>query len=170
MIVVPNVHYLRLCDHLGAAMSPLTRYLSRLLGLFLLITAVADLTQPVLLSTIAPAMLDRSALLFVSGLLTLAPGLAIIIGHNVWNGAAAVIVTLLGWLMTIKGAALLLVLDANWTAILSALRYPSYSSVHTVILVVGGAHLTYAGFFRSKPMRPQRRAWRSAWLRKRDDI
>jgi hypothetical protein len=135
-------------------MSPPTRYLSRLLGVFLLVTAVAELTQPALLTTIAPAMLDQPALLFVSGLLTLAPGLAIVIGHNVWNGAAGAIITLLGWLMTIKGAALLLVPAAGWTAMLSALHYPSHSGVYTVIAVAVGAYLIYAGFFQSKPMRP----------------
>jgi hypothetical protein len=135
-------------------MSPPTRYLSRLLGVFLLVTAVAELTQPALLTTIAPAMLDQPALLFVSGLLTLAPGLAIVIGHNVWNGAAGAIVTLLGWLMTIKGAALLLVPAAGWTAMLSALHYPSHSGAYTVIPVAVGAYLTHAGFFQSKPMRP----------------
>jgi hypothetical protein len=135
-------------------MSPLTRYLSRLLGVFLLITVLAMLTQPALLSTTAPGMLDQPALLFVSALLTLAPGLAIVIGHNVWNGAAATIVTLFGWLMTIKGAALLLVPAAGWTAMLSALHYPSHSGVYTVIPVAAGAYLTYAGFFRSNLMRP----------------
>ncbi len=135
-------------------MSPLTRYLSRLLGIFLLITAVAELTQPALLNTIAPAMLDQPALLFVSGLLTLAPGLAIVIGHNVWNGAAAAIVTLLGWVTTIKGVALLLVLAAGWMAMLSALHYPSHSGVYMAIPVAAGAYLTYARFFRSNHMRP----------------
>jgi hypothetical protein len=109
MIVVPNIHRLRPCDDPEAAMSPKTRYLSRPLSVFLLITAVAELTQPALPTTIAPAMPDQPTLLFVSGLLTLAPSLAIIIGHNVWNGAAPVIVTMLGWLMTIKGSAPLLV-------------------------------------------------------------
>jgi len=37
-------------------MSPLTRYLSRLLGVFLLVTAVSEWTQPGLLTVVAPAM------------------------------------------------------------------------------------------------------------------
>jgi hypothetical protein len=45
-------------------MSCLTRYLSRLLG-------------------VAPAMVNQPALLWVSGMITFASGLAIVLGHNV---------------------------------------------------------------------------------------
>ena len=65
-------------------MSPLTRYLSRLLGVFLLVTAVSEWTQPGLLTVVAPAMVDQPALLWVSGMLTFASGLVIVLGHNVW--------------------------------------------------------------------------------------
>jgi len=101
-------------------MSPLTRYLSRLLGVFLLVTAVSEWTQPRLLTVVAPAMVDQPALSWVSGMLTFVAGLAIVLGHNVWSDPAAVVVSFLGWRMTIKGAALLLVPAAGWTALLGA--------------------------------------------------
>ena len=41
-------------------MSPLTRYLSRLLGVFLLVTAVSEWTQPGLLTVVAPAMVESA--------------------------------------------------------------------------------------------------------------
>src|SRR5215472_10880683 len=90
-------------------MSPLTRYLSRLLGVFLLVMAVSEWTRPGLLTVVAPAMVDQPALLWVSGMLTFATGLAIVLGHNAWRDPAAAVVSFLGWMMTIKGAALLLV-------------------------------------------------------------
>jgi len=105
-------------------MSPLTRYLSRLLGLFLLVTAVSEWTQPGLLTVVAPAMVDQPALLWVSGVLTFAAGLAIVLGHNVWGDPAAVVVSLLGWMMTIKGAGLMLIPSAGWAALLGAMHYP----------------------------------------------
>jgi hypothetical protein len=132
------------------AMSPLTRYLSRLLGVFLLVTALSEWTQPALLTVVAPAMVDQPALLWVSGMLTFAAGLAIVLGHNVWSDPAAVVVSLLGWMMTIKGAGLLLVPAAGWTVLLGALRYPSHSGVYTIIPAIAGAYLTYAGFARQR--------------------
>ncbi len=131
-------------------MSPLTRYLSRLLGVFLLVTAVSEWTQPGLLTVVAPAMVDQPALLWVSGMLTFASGLAIVLGHNVWGDPAAVVVSLLGWIMTIKGAGLMLIPAAGWRAMLDALHYPSHFGVYTLIPTIAGAYLTYAGFVRQR--------------------
>lgn len=128
-------------------MSPRTRYLSRLLGVFLLVMVAAEWTQPDLLTVIAPAMLDQPGLLFVSGMLTLVAGLAIVLGHNTWRSATEAIVSFLGWAMTIKGAALLLIPASGWIALLHAMHYPSHSVGYTIVPAVAGAYLTYAGFF-----------------------
>ena len=131
-------------------MSILTRYLSRLLGVFLLVMAVSEWTQPGLLTVVAPTMVDQPALLWVSGILTFAAGLAIVLGHNVWGDPAAAVVSLFGWMMTIKGVALLLVPAAGWTALLGAMHYPAHSGVYTIIPAMAGAYLTYAGFVRQR--------------------
>jgi hypothetical protein len=47
-------------------------------------------------------------LLFLSGLLTLIGGLAIVNTHNVWQGGWPVIITVFGWLAVIGGAARML--------------------------------------------------------------
>jgi hypothetical protein len=49
---------------------------------FLLVTAVSEWTQPGLLRVVAPAMVDQPGLLWVSGMLMFASGLAIVLGHN----------------------------------------------------------------------------------------
>jgi hypothetical protein len=131
-------------------MSPLTRYLSRLLGVFLLVMVASEWTQPGLLTVVAPTMVDQPALLWVSGILTFAAGLAIVLGHNVWGDPAAAVVSLFGWMMTIKGIALLLVPAAGWTALLGAMHYPSHSGFYMIIPAMAGAYLTYAGFVRRR--------------------
>ena len=131
-------------------MSPLTRYLSRLLGVFLLVTALSEWIHPGLLTVVAPAMVDQPGLLWVSGMLTFVSGLAIVLGHNVWDDPAAAVVSLLGWVATIKGAALLLVPAAGWTAMLDAMHYPSHSVFYTIVPAIAGAYLTYAGFVRQR--------------------
>src|SRR5262249_15470555 len=117
---------------------------------FLLVTAVSEWTQPGLLTVVAPAMVDQPALLWVSGMLSFVSGLAIVLGHNVWRDPGATGVLLLGGVMAIKGAALLLVPAAGWTALLGAMHYPSHSGVYTIIPALAGAYLTYAGFARSR--------------------
>src|ERR1700738_2243071 len=105
LIFKPEKHHFGRAMTREVTMSPLTRYLSRFLGVFLLVTAVSEWTQPGLLTVVAPAMVDQPALLWVSGMLTFVAGLAIVLGHNVWRDPAGAVVSLLGWIMTIKGAA-----------------------------------------------------------------
>jgi hypothetical protein len=131
-------------------MSTLTRYLSRLLGAFLLVTAISEWTHPELLTVVAPAMIDQPGLLSLSGMLTFVAGLAVVLGHNVWDDPAAAVVSLIGWTATIKGAALLLIPVAGWKALLGALHYPSHFGVYTIIPAVAGGYLTYAGFIRQR--------------------
>ena len=72
-------------------------------------------------------------------MLTFVSGLAIVLGHNVWGDPPAAVVSLLGWMMTIKGAGLLLVPAAGWTALLGAMHYPSHFGVYTIIPASGGS-------------------------------
>jgi uncharacterized membrane protein len=74
-------------------MSPLTRYLSRLLGVFLLVMAVSHWTQPEFLTVVSPGMLDQPGLLWVFGMLTFAAGLAVVLGHNDWSNNPAALVS-----------------------------------------------------------------------------
>ena len=129
-------------------MSPLTRYLSRLIGVFLLVTAVSEWTQAGFWTVVFPALFDQPALSWVTGMLIFAAGLAIVLGHNDWSNNSAQVVSLLGWLMTIKGAALLLIPATGWKAFLSAVHYPSHPVLDTIIPGLVGAYLIYAGFVR----------------------
>ena len=129
-------------------MLPPTRYLARLLGVLLLVTAASEWTQRDLLMYVAPAIVDQPVLLWVCGTLTFGAGLAIVLGHNVWRDPAAAVVSLFGWMMTIKGAGLMLLPAEAWTALLDAMHYPSHSGVYTIIPALAGAYLTYAGFVR----------------------
>jgi hypothetical protein len=89
-------------------------------------------------------------------MLAFASRLAIVLGHNVWSDPAAAVVSLLKWMMTIKGAALLLVPAAGWTALFGAMQYPSHSGIYTIIPALTGAYLAYAGFTRQRQQRAGR--------------
>jgi hypothetical protein len=102
-------------------MSTLTIYLARLIGLsaVLLVAALLVRGNALIMATVAdgPVML-------VYAIFSLAAGLAIILGHNVWSGGTLpVIVTLVGWLIFAKGLLLMLVTPASRTdaRVLSAL-------------------------------------------------
>src|ERR1700733_8733833 len=88
-----------------ATMTPRTIYLSCLLGLSLMILAVAEIVQRSILAHTALAIVGSPPLLLVCGVLTLVAGVTIVVGHNVWRGGLMpVVVTILGWLLLFKGA------------------------------------------------------------------
>jgi hypothetical protein len=126
---------------------PRTIYLSRLLGLFLLVLAVAEVIQRSTLAATAIEFANSPALLLISGMLTLVAGLAIVLAHNVWRGGATpVVVTVLGWLLLLKGAALVVIPPAAWDGIVQASHFADLYGLYGVLPLVLGVYLTFAGF------------------------
>ena len=89
-------------------MSPLTIFLAKLLGLYCIILALAMMTRRQSAVAAVKALIGNPPLLLLIEVLGLAGGLAMVIGHNIWSGdALPIVITLVGWLMTIRGAGLL---------------------------------------------------------------
>jgi hypothetical protein len=126
---------------------PRTIYLSRLLGLFLLVLAAAELTQRSTLAATAMEFANSPALLLISGMLTLVAGLAIVLAHNVWRGGAMpVVVTVLGWVLLLKGAALVVIPPVAWDGMVQASHFEDLYGLYGVLPLVLGVYLTFAGF------------------------
>jgi hypothetical protein len=118
-------------------MSTLTIYLARLIGLSAVLLVVLVRGDALIMATVAdgPVML-------VYAIFSLAAGLAMILGHN--GGTLPLIVTLVGWLIFVKGLVLLLVTPETLTPLLERMQqhYPLY----IVPALIIGLYLTYAGF------------------------
>src|SRR5262245_20161425 len=128
-------------------MSPLTIYLGRLIGVFLLIVTASMLLDRDSIIEMATAILDDRALLLIVGLIALGVGLAIVIGHNVWSGGLLpVVVTLFGWSQLLRGLALLLLPAETQIAFFQVMRLEDFFYAYAGIPLVVGAYLTYAGF------------------------
>src|SRR3974390_1563090 len=105
-------------------MSPLTIFLAKLLGLYCIIVPLAMMTRKQSAIAAVMALIGNPPLLLLVEVLGLAGGLAMIIGHNIWSGGALpVVITLLGWLMAIRGAALLALSPDATIKLFDALRY-----------------------------------------------
>jgi len=89
-------------------MSPLTLFLGKFLGLVTLMTCLVCMARPRATLDAANAMAENSGELLVAGIFTMAAGVATVIAHNIWSGGALpVAVTVVGWMMLIKGLALM---------------------------------------------------------------
>ena len=125
-------------------MSRLTIFLARLIGLFtvLLITALL-LRGGAMVQT---ALADKS-LIFTYALISLALGLAMILGHNVWSGSALpVVVTLVGWLIFAKGLILLFLSPEAAMQLFERMHYGEHIYLYVAPSLVIGLYLTWAGF------------------------
>jgi hypothetical protein len=95
-------------------MPPLTLFLAKLLGRYCVIVALAMMMRKQSAVTTVRALIVSPPLLMLAEVIGLARGLAMILGHNIWSGGALpVVVTLIGWLMAIRGACCSLFLPAR---------------------------------------------------------
>jgi hypothetical protein len=84
-------------------------FLAKLLGPVLLVAGIAMLVNRKNLDAIAQELLRSPLLLLLLGIIDFAIGLAIVLTHNVWVADWRLIITLLGWLLMVRGAVRMLI-------------------------------------------------------------
>jgi hypothetical protein len=119
-------------------MAARTIFLSKLIGLYCIVIAVA-------MSVDKPATVNA----------IVAAGLALVLSHNVWRGSAlAVVVTLIGWLTLVKGALFLFSpAPAAGGFVVWGAAYERWFYVDVALAFALGIYLTYSGF-RATPASP----------------
>ena len=129
-------------------MLPRTPFLSRLIGLYCILVALAMITRKQATLEAVTAVLRDPSMMFVLGAITLVAGLAMVLAHNIWSGGAlTVIVTLVGWITLVKSLFLLFLppeVEAGF--FLRQLHYPELFYLYGAISLVLGIYLTYGGF------------------------
>jgi hypothetical protein len=132
-------------------MKPLTVFLGRFLGLFTLITSFWLLVErQTTLSTI-PALLGNRPAMVIFAIIALAGGLAIVLAHNIWSGGVLpVLVTLIGWVMLIRGVSFLFLPPEVTLHILAAMQIERFFYIYFAIPFILGIYLTYISFSQRK--------------------
>jgi hypothetical protein len=128
-------------------MSPRTAFLGKFIGLYYILVSLSMLTHKQATVEMVTALVHNPPVLFVTGLLVVAVGLALILAHNVWSGGALpVIVTLFGWVTLIKGL-LFLFLSPETTSVffLGELHYEQFFYFYVGFSLLLGIYMTYAG-------------------------
>ena len=87
-------------------------------------------------------------MLFVVGVITVAAGLAMLLGHNARSGGVLpVVVTLTGWLMLIKGSMLLFLSpEGLYGTLIAGFHFEQLFYFYMAVVLILGSCLTYAGF------------------------
>jgi len=129
-------------------MSSRTIFLSRLIGLYCILLVLSMVIHRQAKVEYLVGVFRNPSLILVLGIITLAAGLAMVLGHNIWSkGALAVVVTLVGWLTLLKGLFfLLLPPEIEAECLLRCLHHPHLFSVCMAPSLIIGIYLTYGGF------------------------
>jgi hypothetical protein len=98
------LNLIRVMPAKGQDIMPTSIFLAKLIGPILLVVAVGVLMNRKLMGALAQEVLGNHALLFLLGFLDFASGLAIVLVHNLWVADWRIIITLLGWLLLVRGA------------------------------------------------------------------
>ena|SRR3990167_1678740 len=122
----------------------LSIFLAKLLGLYLLLMSLDLLIRRKELESAMKDFVSSKGLLFYSGSLSMVVGLAIIIGHPIYTLTWQGLITLIGYLLIVRGFA-----RAAFPSVLNKRFYRFFHKRYWllfIVLLVLGAYLTYSGF------------------------
>jgi hypothetical protein len=94
------------------------------------------------------ALVHNPPELFVTAVIAVVAGLAMVLGHNVWSGGTLpVIVTLTGWLLLAKSVLLLFLSSEAATGFfLAGLHFQQFFYIYGAFVLILGLYMTYGGF------------------------
>jgi positive regulator of sigma E activity len=123
-------------------------FLARLIGPTFVAIALGMLINLGLYESMIAEALHSGILFYLSGLLSLLAGLAIVNLHNTWCADWRVIITVLGWLMTIGG--IIRIVVPQVAIAIGSTIYGGRAPTIVVALIVGtlGAFLSFKGYGR----------------------
>lgn len=130
-----------------------TRMFSRVLGPFLVIVDVTAVARASDMQALLAQFEANSMWTFVSGAFILLFGLIVVAAHQYWRGAAAIIVSLVGWLVVLRGL-LLVAFPRVFVSIANdMIGAQAWWVTLCIVFAAVGLYLTYVGWAPA-PSRP----------------
>jgi hypothetical protein len=123
-----------------------TRMFARVLGPFLVIVDVTAVVRASDMQTLLSQFEANSLWTWVAGAFVLVFGLVIVAVHQYWQGAAAIIVSLLGWLVMLRGLFLLAFPKAFVSVANSMIGAQAWWVALCITFALVGLYLTYVGW------------------------
>ena len=122
-------------------------FLAQFIGPVLLTGAISLFVNGERQGAMAREFLESPPLIYLSGILVMTAGLAIVLYHNVWALDWRVLITLFGWMALIGGAFRILFFDAVEKIGEKMLDKPWGLTIGGVVWLVIAVVLIYFGYF-----------------------
>ena len=123
-------------------------FLARLIGPLMLTVGIGIFVNGATYRVLADEFLRSRALIYLSGLLTMTAGLALILTHNVWRADWPVIITILGWLAAIGGAVRIIAPQGTERVGRQVLKHKHGLTIAGAVWLAVGAVLCLFGYLR----------------------
>ncbi|MFL6818441.1 MAG: hypothetical protein ACJ8EF_10915 [Bradyrhizobium sp.] len=121
-------------------------FIARLIGPVMLVIGLAVFVNQRAFRDMAEEFLASRALLFLSGLLIMPVGLAIVLTHNIWAADGRVMITVFGWLSLLGGAVRLFAPAYVTQTGRTMLKQPRFVTIAAATWVVAGTLFCLFGF------------------------
>lgn len=125
----------------------ISSFLAKLIGIYMLVFAVVWLIHKKRVNTSLKDFISSKATIILTGFINTITGLAIAIGHPVWQPDWRVLITLFGYLLIATGIMRFVYTDKVQKDGMSMLTKGFWPII--AVLTVLGAFLTYSGFMAS---------------------
>jgi hypothetical protein len=123
-----------------------TRMFARVLGPFSVIVAATTVARASDMRTLLSDFEASAAWPWVTGAFLLLASLAIVALHQYWRGAAAITVSVVGWVLAIRAAFLMAFPHAFMAAADAAIRVSALWVSVDIFIGLVGLYLTYVGW------------------------
>ena len=123
----------------------LSIFLAKVFGLYLIIISIAVWSRRKNLGELAVSFAQDKVSIYISGVIFLLLGLALVIGHNVWDTAWQGTISVLGWMTLVKAGIRLFFTDKVGSIAQKTVGSKWYWFVIAISLAVG-IWLTSVGF------------------------
>ncbi len=123
-----------------------TRMFARVIGPFLVIVTAAAISGAPQVWAQASDFGPDPLSLWEAGAFTLLAGLTVVTLHRLWRGAAAICVSVTGWITLLKGLALTVLPYAGMSSANFAMRAEGWARAAYVLFALIGLYLTYVGW------------------------
>jgi uncharacterized protein YjeT (DUF2065 family) len=122
-------------------------FLAKLIGPILAVIGLGPLINRATYQAVAEEVVKSRVQLYLSGVLALTAGLAIVLSHNEWDLSWQVIITIIGWLAILRGLLRLLIPQQIGDFLTRALaRGPQVLTGVGVVALIIGAFLAWKGY------------------------
>jgi len=123
-----------------------TRAFARVIGPYVAIIATVTAVRMGTMEDMISAFFANFALVYTLGAFLLLLGLVVVAFHQIWSSAAAIVISLIGWLMVLRGIVLLAAPQLIQHAANAMLGATPAIRVGFSLAAVLGLWLTYVGW------------------------